>query len=157
MDDIWYSKGSDLVLDHLIQLLLQLWGCLGALCKSDISVNALPLDLMIHPALHSQHLRKWHNAAALHSGRSKAGSFGMSIFPQAWYLTSDVINIGKCSRFVSSLSSLFIVFAKSLFLVCAKLIRTHNLHIHVVQHLPVPIVAITGQMQYAFWECDTRM
>lgn len=66
MDDIWDSKRANLVLDHLVQLLLQLRSCLCARVQSDVGIDALPLDLMVYPELHNKHLRGMYNAAALH-------------------------------------------------------------------------------------------
>lgn len=50
VNDIWHSKGADLIPDNIIELLLELCRWLGALGKGDIGVDALPLDLMVHPA-----------------------------------------------------------------------------------------------------------
>lgn len=50
MNCVWDCKSADLVLDDLLQLLLQLWCGLGALGQHHIRVNALALDVVIHPA-----------------------------------------------------------------------------------------------------------
>ncbi len=50
MDGVRDSKGANLVPDHIIQLLLQLWCGLSALGQDHICVDALPLDVVVNPA-----------------------------------------------------------------------------------------------------------
>ncbi len=50
VDGVRDSKGANLVPDHLIQLLLQLWCGLGALSQDHICIDALPLDVVVNPA-----------------------------------------------------------------------------------------------------------
>lgn len=50
VDGVRDSKGANLVPDHIIQLLLQLWCGLGALSQDHVGIDALPLDVVVNPA-----------------------------------------------------------------------------------------------------------
>ena len=51
VDSVRDSKGANLVPDHIIQLLLQLWCGLGALGQNHVRVDALPLDVVVNSVI----------------------------------------------------------------------------------------------------------
>ena len=51
MDGVRDSKGANLVPDHIVQLLLQLWCGLSALGQDHVRVDALPLDVVVNPVV----------------------------------------------------------------------------------------------------------
>lgn len=54
VDSFWDSKRPNLIPDHIIQLLLQLCRGFGALSQDHVCVNALPLDVVVHPVSNSE-------------------------------------------------------------------------------------------------------